>query len=238
MVRNPPKHTPFPSKDQVLAFINENPGKVGTREIARAFNLKNDRRVELKRLLRELADQGQVEARRKKLHKSGGLPEVTLADITGRDSDGELIATPTEWDEDEHGPVPKIRIAMPRKARPHEVAGVAVTPEDEVVVCPYAVHRNPRHWEDPDSFRPARWSEGPAHPEAFIPFGWGPHRCIAGTLSMQLVEDILRVLDEGYRLTVTPRDTRPCIGPALAPPRFTLGLEAHGTGLSDRRERR
>ena len=49
---------------------------------------------------------------------------MTLADITGRDSDGELIATPTEWDEDEHGPVPKIRIATPRKARPHEVAGV------------------------------------------------------------------------------------------------------------------
>jgi ribonuclease R len=124
LVRNPPKHTPFPSKDEILAFINEHPGKAGTREIARAFNLKNDRRIELKRLLRELADQGQVEARRKKLHKSGGLPEVTLADITGRDNDGELIATPTEWDEDEHGPVPKIRIAMPRKARPHEVAGV------------------------------------------------------------------------------------------------------------------
>ena len=34
------------------------PGKVGTREIARAFNLKNDRRAELKRMLRELADEG------------------------------------------------------------------------------------------------------------------------------------------------------------------------------------
>jgi ribonuclease R len=124
LVRNPPKHTPFPSKDEILAFINEHPGKAGTREIARAFNLKNDRRIALKRLLRELADQGQVEARRKKLHKAGGLPEVTLADITGRDSDGELLATPTEWDEDEHGPVPKIRVATPRKARPHEVAGV------------------------------------------------------------------------------------------------------------------
>jgi ribonuclease R len=124
LVRNPPKHIPFPSKDQVLAFINQHHGKVGTPEIARAFNLKNDRRAELKRLLRELEDGGQVEARRKKLHKAGALPEVTLADITGRDTDGELIATPTEWDADEHGPVPKIRIATPRKARPHEVAGV------------------------------------------------------------------------------------------------------------------
>ena len=125
-----------------------------------------------------------------------------------------------------------------RPARPHAVAGVEVTPQDEVIVCPYAVHRNPRHWDDPDLFRPARWGEGPADPEAFIPFGWGPHRCIAGTLSMQLVEDILRILDEGYRLTVTPRDTRPGIGPALAPPRFTLGLEPHGRGRQMEEERR
>ena len=115
LVRTPPKSIPFPSKDEILAFINEQPGKVGTREIARAFNLKNDSRVELKRMLRELADEGRVECRRKKLHQAGGLPAVTLADVTGRDSDGELLATPTEWDEDEHGPVPKIRIATPRK---------------------------------------------------------------------------------------------------------------------------
>jgi ribonuclease R len=118
------KEVPFPSKEEILAFIGERPGEIGTREIARAFNLKNDRRVELKRLLRELADEGRVENKRKKLHHPGALPSVTLADITGRDDDGELIAMPTEWDEDAHGAVPKIRIAMPRKPRPGEVAGV------------------------------------------------------------------------------------------------------------------
>ncbi|HEY9422633.1 MAG TPA: cytochrome P450 [Thermoanaerobaculia bacterium] len=113
-----------------------------------------------------------------------------------------------------------------RPARPHEIAGVSVTPEDEVIVCPYAVHRNPRHWDDPNSYRPERWAESP-DPQAFIPFGWGPHRCIAGTLSMQLVEDILRILVDNYRLTVTPVETQPCVSAALAPPRFTLGLEPH-----------
>ena len=140
MVRNLPKQIPFPGKDQILAFISERPGKVGIREIARAFNLKNDRRAELKRLLRELADEGRVESRRKKLLKPGALPEVTVADITGRDTDGELLAIPTEWDEDEHGAAPKIRILTPRKARPHEIAGVGdrallrvqPTPDDDV----------------------------------------------------------------------------------------------------------
>ena len=47
-----------------------------------------------------------------------------LADVTARDGDGDLIATPDEWDEDAHGPAPKIRIHVPRKARPGEAAGV------------------------------------------------------------------------------------------------------------------
>ena len=115
---------PFPSKEDILAFIGRQPGKVGTRELARAFGLKNDDRAALKRILRELADDGHVERRRKKLHHAGALPTVVLADINGRDADGELIATPQEWDEDAHGPAPKIRIQAPRKARPGEVAGV------------------------------------------------------------------------------------------------------------------
>ena len=125
MTRQPHKKPPaFPTKEEILAYIGQNPGKVGTKEIARAFGLKNDRRAELKRLLRELADQGQVEARRKKLHHPGTLPSVTVADITGRDTDGELIAIPTEWDEQEHGPPPKIRVGTPRKMKPGEAAGV------------------------------------------------------------------------------------------------------------------
>jgi ribonuclease R len=75
-------------------------------------------------MLRELGDAGQVERRRKKLHEPGKLPHVVLSDITARDRDGELIAVPTEWDEEEHGPPPKIRVDMPRKARPGEIAGV------------------------------------------------------------------------------------------------------------------
>jgi ribonuclease R len=113
-----------PSKEELLAFIGKQPGKVGTREIARAFGLKNADRVELKRTLRELKDGGQVETRHKKLHHPGTLPHVVLADITARDRDGELIAVPTEWDEEMHGAPPKIRIHTPRRARPGEVAGV------------------------------------------------------------------------------------------------------------------
>ena len=84
----------FPERDAIVAFIRAHPGKVGTREIAREFGLKNADRVELKRILRELADQGAIAKHGKKIHEPAALPPTVMADITGRDSDGELIATP------------------------------------------------------------------------------------------------------------------------------------------------
>jgi len=70
------RHTPLPSKEEVLAFIGKEAGNVGTREIARAFGLKNADRAALKQMLRDLADEGAIEKRRKKLHRAGALPEV------------------------------------------------------------------------------------------------------------------------------------------------------------------
>ena len=116
--------TRLPSRAELVAFIRERSGKVGPREIARAFGAKNADRAALNRMLRELAQEGFVDRRRNRLHHAGTLPPVVLADITGRDSDGELLARPTEWDEEAHGAAPTIHIVTPRRARPGEVAGV------------------------------------------------------------------------------------------------------------------
>jgi ribonuclease R len=114
----------LPSRDELVAFVREHSGKVGVREIARAFGAKNADRAALKRMLRDLAEEGRIDRQRKRLHHAGILPPVVLADITGRDSDGELIARPTEWDEQVHGAPPVIHLVTPRRARPHETAGV------------------------------------------------------------------------------------------------------------------
>jgi ribonuclease R len=124
-LNKPAKKLPsLPSKADLLAFIRQRPGKVGTREIARAFGLKNALRAELKRLLREMSDEGAIEKRRKKIHHPGLLPSTVLADVTARDAEGDLIATPDEWDEEAYGPAPIIRIHIPRKARPGEAASL------------------------------------------------------------------------------------------------------------------
>ena len=117
------KHTP--SREDILAFITREteaggPRKIGVREIARAFGVTGDDRIAIKRLLAEMADEGLLEKRGKRVNRKGTLPPVALVDIIARDRDGEMIAAPVEWDEDELGPAPRIRIHAPRRARPGE----------------------------------------------------------------------------------------------------------------------
>ena len=129
----------LPSRDELLAFITERGGKTDKREIARAFHLKGADRVELKRLLHGLEDDGVVGRRGKALERAGHLPNVTLADVTGRDRDGELIAAPADWDEDEHGSTPRILVVTSSRGRKPGIAPgvgdrvlIRVEPLDEV----------------------------------------------------------------------------------------------------------
>ncbi|WP_439925117.1 ribonuclease R [Nitrobacter sp. JJSN] len=138
-----PRDRPFPDRESIVAFIRTHPGQAGTREIAREFGLKNSDRIELKQILRDLAGDGTIVKQGRKLHQAETLPPTLMADITGRDSDGELLATPTEWDE-EAGTPPKIRIHVPRRAKPGTAVGVgdrallrieAMEPDDSARYC-------------------------------------------------------------------------------------------------------
>src|SRR3546814_5662761 len=97
--------TPLPGKDEVLRFIQDTPGRVSKREIARAFGVKGDDRVELKPILQEMAREGMIDrGRRKEVRQAGALPNVLMIEITGPDVDGELLARPTRWTEKDAPP--------------------------------------------------------------------------------------------------------------------------------------
>ena len=125
----------LPTREDFLAFIarlttatdksaagKSTAGKIGKREIARAFDIGSEDRIALKRLLREMEADGALERRHRHVGKPGEMPAVVLADIVARDRDGELIATPVEWDSAAQGPTPRIAIHMPRKPKPGEPA--------------------------------------------------------------------------------------------------------------------
>jgi ribonuclease R len=109
-------------RDAIVKFIAEAEGKVGKREIAKAFGIKSGDKIWLKQILRELEDQGILDRRRKTLIAPARLPPVFVADLTGRDDDGELVGAPAEWDEDAQGRPPRLLIVPPRRSKPGQPA--------------------------------------------------------------------------------------------------------------------
>jgi ribonuclease R len=100
-----------PTRDELLAFIKESTTPVGKREIARAFGLKGDQRIDLKQLLRDLRDSGEIAADRAKTFKDPkALTDITVLEIVRVDNDGHLLAVPRRHDEEKDGPPPRIEI--------------------------------------------------------------------------------------------------------------------------------
>lgn len=99
-----------PTRDELLTFIKESTTPIGKREIARAFGLKGDQRIELKELLRDLRDKGEVATDRAKTFKApGALADIAVLEIVKVDEDGHLLAVPHRHDEEE-GPPPRIMV--------------------------------------------------------------------------------------------------------------------------------
>ena len=109
----------LPSEAQILEFVQNSTGKVGKREISRAFNIKGPLRVPLKQMLKSMTERGLLEkGTARKLHDPTQLPPVLVAEVTGQDDDGELFAQPSNWDAEREIEPPKILLRI-RKARGH-----------------------------------------------------------------------------------------------------------------------
>ena len=80
--------TRIPSKEDVLAWVSDNPSKASKRDIARAFGVRGPSRLDLKRLLKELEADGLLAKRRKTYRDPGRLPPYRLCRWTR--------STPTE----------------------------------------------------------------------------------------------------------------------------------------------
>src|SRR5271155_1941211 len=97
MARNP-TNAPKLDKDRLPVLPAEKPG-AKNRDLARLVGLKGSDRILLKRLLKELEAEGAIAGKAKRgFTKQGDLPDVTLLEISGIDSDGELLGRPLNWE--------------------------------------------------------------------------------------------------------------------------------------------
>ncbi|MBN9547104.1 MAG: ribonuclease R [Alphaproteobacteria bacterium] len=105
-------NTPPLDKARLLALLAEHPGAT-KRDLARITGLKGSDRIVLKRLLRELEAEGVIEGKAKRgLTKAGELPEIAVLEVTGTDTDGELLARPLSWESNSEPP--PIYVAPPK----------------------------------------------------------------------------------------------------------------------------
>ena len=132
--RTPRDPTPLPSREEIRRFIRESPGRVGKREIARAFHLEPEHQVALRGILKSLAHEGAQDgpkradgiqpAGARRFRPAGQLPESMVVRITGTDPDGDAIARPVNWQGD--GPPPLILMAAEARGRPALAPGERV----------------------------------------------------------------------------------------------------------------
>ena len=83
------------------------------------------------------------------------------------------------------------------------VGGYRIPADSTVLVSPYVTHRNPRLWDNPETFEPARFRSGgtidrPAY--AYFPFGSGPRKCVGNGFATMEGRLVLATLARQYRL--------------------------------------
>ncbi|MFN6978127.1 MAG: ribonuclease R, partial [Gemmobacter sp.] len=96
----------LPSRAEILDWLARNPTETARRDIARAFGIRGDARIELKRLLRAMEADGDLDRRARTYRAPGTLPPVTVIEALAPDAQGDVYARPLEWSGD--GPAPRI----------------------------------------------------------------------------------------------------------------------------------
>jgi len=88
-----------------------------------------------------------------------------------------------------------------------EIAGHHIPAGAMVIVSPYATHRMPQFWPNPEGFDPERFApEGAAgrHKFAYLPFISGPRKCIGDTFALVEMQLVLPMLLQHFELACIP----------------------------------
>ena len=105
---------------------------------------------------------------------------------------------------------PPVWVINRESLRPVRLGGRDLPAGARLVILPWTLHRNPEHFPDPESFRPARW-ENDARARlprgAFLPFAAGSRSCMGERFAMLEGVLLLASVAQRWRFEPTPRQT-------------------------------
>jgi cytochrome P450 len=87
------------------------------------------------------------------------------------------------------------------------VGGIPIVSGSSIAISPWVMHRDSRFFDEPDSFRPDRWSEQtrtPSSPSAYIPFGLGHRSCVGEPLAKEIALATGATVMSKWRLELVP----------------------------------
>jgi cytochrome P450 len=97
------------------------------------------------------------------------------------------------------------------------IGGYPVAAGTTLFIVPWVTHRDPRWFDDPESFRPERWEDGLADrlPRfVYMPFGGGPRLCIGNRFATMEAVLILAAVARRFRVRLEP-DRMPTPFPSI-----------------------
>jgi len=97
-----------------------------------------------------------------------------------------------------------------------------------LIMSPYIVHRDARHYADPERFNPDRWTPEfrAALPKfAYFPFGGGPRQCIGESFAWMELILVVATIAQRWQLRLVPGH------PVVPQPMITLRTK-HGMRMT------
>lgn len=100
-----------------------------------------------------------------------------------------------------------------------EIGGYRIPKKTDVMLFPFATHRDPRFWDNPEGFDPDRFlpeNVAKRHKFAFFPFAAGPRMCIGSAFAMMEMQLVLARVIQRFRVDLIGGQQ------VIAEPRVTL----------------
>jgi cytochrome P450 len=94
-----------------------------------------------------------------------------------------------------------------RAIEPYTIDGYTLPRRSILIMSQWIVHRDARHYREPERFDPDRWTpafKASLPPFAYFPFGGGPRRCIGESFAWMELALIVATIAQRWRFDLVP----------------------------------